>query len=142
MKETRWKKVFEFQSDLEHCLTAATRELLDGSLVIANAAIDLRQDEKVAFLDEIGLSEHAMSKWLAIAKRERLRELVSDLPPSFSILYAIAMLTDPDLDALVASGLLYQHLSLADLTAWISDHRARASEGDDNPRDQDSPIEK
>jgi hypothetical protein len=67
--------------------------------------------------------------WLTIAKRDqRLREAIWQLPPYFSIIYAIAQLSDPEFDALCASTILHQNLTRADLRKWISHHRARASE--------------
>jgi hypothetical protein len=86
----------------------------------------------------LGLSDSAFSKWVTIGKRKRLRELVDQLPPSFSSLYLIARLTDPELDELLASGKLNQHTCREALESWISEHCGDASEDEDSTTEDDS----
>jgi hypothetical protein len=125
MKKVNWAKVLPYAMDFRRCVMCSAQGILDGAGVIGRAEADLFKKEKAGLMDELGMSDPEFSMWLTIHKRDqRLREVIWELPPHFSTIYAVATLTDAEFDALKASGILHQLLTRADLKKWITNHRA------------------
>jgi hypothetical protein len=141
LKEKNWARVLPYAKEFTYSLMCSALGVLGAADVIGRADKKLYKKEKAALRDELRMSDSEYSMWLTIWKRDqRLREVIWKLPPYFSTIHRIAALTDPEFDALCASGILHQNLSRADLTKWIADHRARAAEGpkDDGHREQEA----
>jgi hypothetical protein len=141
LKKINWDRVLPYAKEFKHSLMCSALGVLGAADVIGRADEGLYKKEKAGLRAELKMSVSEYSMWLTIAKRDqRLREVIWELPPYFSTIYAIAALSDPEFDALRASAILHQNLPRADLTKWIADHRARASEGpkDDDHREQEA----
>lgn len=119
--------VRDYKIEFKRCLTRSAQGILDAARVIGKADDGLSPKQIRTLREQLGLTAPTYSKWQRIARCERLRQVVEKLPPSFTTIYTIATLTDPEFEKLLASGILSQNLPRAGLEDWITRLRASGS---------------
>ncbi len=108
----------------------ATASILEVAALCADANSNLMRDEKRLLLEEIPFSAATFSKLATIGSNQRLRgqRLRKLLPPSYSIIYAVAQLDHGELKAAVREKVISPTSTRAQIERWVAKRRVTGVE--------------
>jgi len=101
----------------------STDSILETAKVCADAEKKLSKDEKIKLFKDLVFSKATFSKLAKVGSQARLlnEDVKPLLPPNYSILYAIAKLSEKDLRQAIKDGIINPNMSRADLEMWIAE---------------------
>ena len=119
----------------------ATADIMDVAGRCADAARCLSRTEKEALYPLLPFNRATFSKLVKVGRDGRLKSPVMQrqLPPNYSIIYAVAQLDDDEFEAACEENIICPELKRADLSKWVRERRGEPTRADDTPalsRDQ------
>jgi hypothetical protein len=101
----------------------STDSILETARICAEAEKKLSADEKTKLFKDLVFSKATFSKLAKVGSQARLlnEDVKPLLPPNYSILYAIAKLSEKDLRQAMKDGIINPNMSRADLESWTAE---------------------
>jgi len=106
------------------------RQVLDLCDLVAEAESSWSSSELKAFLKEVGTNPMVWRRLFSIAQDKRLPPLVSNLPSSYSALYALTNFSDQELEAGVKEGVISAQSSSRQILDWVKQFRVGSGSGE------------
>jgi tellurite resistance protein len=113
-----------------------TDSVLETARLCAEADKALRADEKSKLIKGLDFSKATFSKLVKIGSKPQLQSdpIKASLPPSYSIVYEVAKLKEPDLQVAIKEGVINPGMTRGELSAWVSKRGPKAATTDDQNR--------
>ena len=111
----------------------STDSILETAKVCADAEKKLSKDEKTKLFKDLVFSKATFSKLAKVGSEGRLlnEDVKPLLPPNYSILYAIAKLSEKDLRQAIKDGIISPNMSRADLEDWVAEQSGKGKKDDE-----------
>src|SRR6185312_7821302 len=123
----------EYADKINASWRKTTESILETARLCADANKDLKSKDRARLIKQLAFNAATFSKLVKIGSKYQLQQdpVKSLLPPSYSILYEIAKLTEGDLQAAISEGVINPGMTRRDLDAWLGKSRDESSASSD-----------
>jgi hypothetical protein len=103
-------------------------EVLETCALVAQYAKERTPEQIKEFQKQVEINPQVWSRLIALHRDERLKKHLTDLPASYTALYAISRMNDEEFEAAVNQGIIHTAASSHSILKWTKQNRLTAGE--------------
>ncbi|HEY8098089.1 MAG TPA: hypothetical protein VIE65_18670 [Methylobacter sp.] len=116
----------DYAKDINLSWHKTTDSVLETARLCAEADKTLVSGEKSKLFKSLDFNKATFSKLVKIGSQQHLQaaNVKRLLPPNYTVVYEIAKLSEQDVHAAIADGIINTNMTRSDLEAWIAERRS------------------
>lgn len=130
------EKVKEYAKSINASWRKSTDSVIETAKLCAEADKKLKPSEKTKLFDVLAFNKATFSKLAKIGGHSHLlsQDVRPSLPPSYTILYEVAKLSEEDLKLAIKERVINPNMTRADLERWVAERKGEAHSEDEGEK--------
>ena len=127
------EKVKEYARSINASWRKSTDSVIETARLCADADKKLKPSEKSKLFDVLAFNKATFSKLAKIGAHSQLlsQDVRPSLPPSYTILYEVAKLTDDEFKLAIKERVINANMTRADLERWVAERKGEVQLSED-----------